>query len=180
MFTLNSLVVYPSQGVGIIERIDHKNVGAVDCEFYIVRIRANNITLMVPVTNAHNVGLRLLSDKNEARKIYDLIREPSEQQIFTGQNWNRRYREYTLRLKSPELLTVAGVLHELLIIGRCKELSFGERRILDQAMDLVCGELSEVLNLDFESIKGELLTLFARPLETADTDPNKKMLKADA
>ena len=145
MFTPDDLVVYPAQGLGKIERIDRQNVGGIMCEFYIVRIRANNITLMVPVNNAVNVGLRTLTPKNEAQRILQSLRGDTDTQVYTGQNWNRRFREYSERLKSPELAVVTEVLRELLLIGRGKELSFGERRLQEQAMGLVTGELAEVL-----------------------------------
>lgn len=160
MFFIDSLVVYPAQGVGKIERIDHKNVGGIDCEFYIVRIRANNITLMVPVKNAANVGLRPLIDKTEAIAILDFLRGDLDKTIFIGQNWNRRFREYSGRLKSPDLGVVAEVLRELLLIGRGKELSFGERRLLEQAMGLVSGELAEVLHMPAEDLRESLLNFY--------------------
>lgn len=157
MFTPDDLVVYPAQGLGKIERIDRQNVGGIMCEFYIVRIRANNITLMVPVNNAVNVGLRTLTPKNEAQRILQSLRGDTDTQVYTGQNWNRRFREYSERLKSPELAVVTEVLRELLLIGRGKELSFGERRLQEQAMGLVTGELAEVLELSEASLRGELL-----------------------
>ena len=163
MFSTDNLVVYPAQGVGKIERIDQKEIGGVPCEFYIVRIRANNITLMVPVQNAVNVGLRALVSKNQASLILDNLHKNLEQTIFTGQNWNRRFREYSERLKRPDLNVVAEVLRELLLIGRSKELSFGERRLLEQAMSLVSGELSEVLGIPFDDLKDELFAYYAPP-----------------
>lgn len=103
MFTTDDLVVYPAQGVGKIENIDRQTVGGVACEFYIVRILTNNITLMVPVANATNVGLRSLIDAAQAQTILDeLAADPCSGQIYTGQNWNRRYREYSEKLKSNE------------------------------------------------------------------------------
>lgn len=161
MFNIDNLVVYPAQGVGKIERVDHKNIGGVDCEFYIVRIRANNITLMVPVQNAANVGLRALITTNQAQGILETLRGDLEKSVFTGQNWNRRFREYSERLKSQDLAIVAEVLRELLLIGRGKELSFGERRLLEQAMSLVSGELAEVLALSADDIRSELLALYS-------------------
>lgn len=161
MFSEHNLVVYPTQGVGQIERIDQKNISGINCEFYIVRIRSNNITLMVPVKNAANVGLRPLISNDQAQTILNDLRGDLEKSIFTGQNWNRRFKEYSERLKSPDLAIVADVLRELLLIGRGKELSFGERRLLEQAMNLVCGELAEVLNLSTEDLREELLTLYA-------------------
>ncbi|WP_165077327.1 MULTISPECIES: CarD family transcriptional regulator [unclassified Desulfovibrio] len=169
MFSPDKLVVYPAQGVGRIERIDHKDIGGIACEFYIVRIRANNITLMVPVHNAVNVGLRPLITRKEASRILDMLRSDRERTVFTGQNWNRRFREYSERLKSPELAVVADVLRELLLIGRTKELSFGERRLLEQAMSLVGGELAEVLGLSAEELRDELTALYAAAQPTAET-----------
>ncbi len=163
MFKADNLVVYPAQGVGQIERIDQKNIGGVDCDFYIVRIRSNNITLMVPVQNAVNVGLRSLVSKAQAQSILESLHGDIEQTVFIGQNWNRRFREYSERLKSPDLAVVSEVLRELLLIGRSKELSFGERRLLEEAMSLVSGELAEVLAISASGIRDDLLELYAPP-----------------
>lgn len=164
MFSSNNLVVYPAQGVGKIERIDHKTIGGLDCEIYVVRIKSNNITLMVPVKNAINVGLRPLVSKSQAKNILKFLHEECNKTIFTGQNWNRRFREYTCRIKSSDLNIVAEVLRELLLIGRGKELSFGERRLLEQAMGLVSGELAEVLQIDAEDLRTSLLSLYSPPV----------------
>ena len=163
MFTPDDLVVYPAQGVGQIERIDSKTVGGLVCELYIVRIRANNVTLMVPVNNAAHVGLRTLTATEEAVRILEELRNSTGKAVHTGQNWNRRFREYSERLKSPSLAIVAEVLRELLLIGRSKELSFGERRLQEQAMGLVTGELSEVLEIAEDKVRDELLEIYAPP-----------------
>lgn len=163
MFDIDNLVVYPAQGVGRIEGIDRRDIGGAECEFYIVRIQANNITLMVPVNNANAVGLRHLSNTVQASAVLASLRGDLDQQVFTGQNWNRRFREYSERLKSSNLAVVADVLRELLLIGRTKELSFGERRLLEQAMGLVTGELAQVLEIDESAIRDELLEFYAPP-----------------
>jgi len=170
MFTPDDLVVYPAQGVGKIERIDRKTVGGVACELYIVRIRANNITLMVPVNNAAHVGLRALTAPADAEAILESLRTDSGKTIYTGQNWNRRFREYSDRLKNPDLSIVAEVLRELLLIGRSKELSFGERRLQEQAMGLVTGELEQVLHLNEDDIRDELLGIYAPPPVPEEAD----------
>ncbi|MCL2123120.1 MAG: CarD family transcriptional regulator [Desulfovibrionaceae bacterium] len=163
MFVVGDLVVYPAQGVGKIERIDQKAVGDAPCAFYIVRILSNDITLMVPVKNAPNVGLRALTSLEHARRILDGFADHGSFSGYTGQNWNRRYREYTERLKSSKLADVANVLHELLLIGRGKELSFGERRLLEQAMSLVSGELAIVLNDSEQTVREIIQQAFALP-----------------
>ena len=163
MFTPDDLVVYPAQGVGKIESIDSQTIGGIACDFYIVRIQANNVTLMVPVNNAAHMGLRTLTTTEEAERILEELRNSTGKVVHTGQNWNRRFREYSERLKSPELSVVTEVLRELLLIGRTKELSFGERRLQEQAMGLVTGELSEVLKVEEDSLRDELLELYAPP-----------------
>jgi CarD family transcriptional regulator len=163
VFAVGDLVVYPAQGVGKIESIDQKAIGDASCAFYIVRILSNGITLMVPINNAHNVGLRPLTSLEHARSILEGIADHGPFSGYTGQNWNRRYREYTERLKSSRLTDVANVLHELLLIGRGKELSFGERRLLEQAMALVSGELAIVLNNSEQAVRETIQQAFALP-----------------
>lgn len=167
MFTSGNLVVYPAQGVGEIEEIDHREIGGMQCDFYIVRIRANRVTLMVPVKNAASVGLRPLVSTTEAKNILEGLRTDLDKPVFTGQNWNRRFREYTERLKSSNLAIVSELLRELLLIGRTKELSFGERRLLEQAMNLVSEEIAEVLHLGVDELRDELMLLYA-PVSTED------------
>ncbi|MBI9112396.1 CarD family transcriptional regulator [Maridesulfovibrio ferrireducens] len=165
MFELSQLVVYPSQGVGKVERIESQEISGSTAEFYIVRILSNNVTLMVPVFNAHNVGLRPVCSNQEGLGIYECLKDRSDFTGYTGQNWNRRYREYSEKLKSGDLQDVAYVLKELFLIGRDKELSFGERRLLEQAMGLVSMELSFALDLPQDKVKEEINALFSDVLE---------------
>jgi len=161
VFKINELVVYPSQGVGRVERIESQEIGGVKADFYIVRILSNNVTLMVPVLNAENVGLRPVCDVTVGQSIFDSLNDRSDFTGYTGQNWNRRYREYSEKLKSGDLSDVAYVLKELFLIGKDKELSFGERRLLEQAMGLVTMELAHSLGRSQETIKEEIEEMFA-------------------
>lgn len=165
MFSPDELVVYPAQGVGKVERIERQEVGGVTAEFYIVRILTNNVTLMVPVKNAANVGLRPLCSVERATEIMLSLEDRSGFTGYTGQNWNRRYREYSEKLKSPDLGDVAYVLRELLLIGKDKELSFGERRLLEQAMSLLVVELSHVQGLTQEEVRANIEALFQDVLQ---------------
>ena len=160
MFAVADLVVYPAQGVGRVERVERQEISGTNAEFYIVRILSNNVTLMVPVKNADNVGLRALSKSAEGQNILESLKDRSDFTGYTGQNWNRRYREYSEKLKSGDLADVAYVLKELLLIGRDKELSFGERRLLEQAMNLVTMELAYALDKEQQEIKSRIEELF--------------------
>ncbi|ABB38926.1 transcriptional regulator, CarD family [Oleidesulfovibrio alaskensis G20] len=160
MFVPDQLVVYPAQGVGKVERLESQVVGGAEAEFYIVRILSNNVTLMVPVKNAVNVGLRALCSAEEGQKILDSLQDRSDFTGYTGQNWNRRYREYSEKLKSGSLEDVAYVLKELLLIGKDKELSFGERRLLEQSMGLITLELAHALDTTQEDVKARIEVFF--------------------
>ncbi|UZP68491.1 CarD family transcriptional regulator [Desulfovibrio mangrovi] len=161
MFTPDQLVVYPAQGVGKVERIERQTIGGAEAEFYIVRILSNNVTLMVPVRNAVNVGLRAVCSAEQGASILDSLADRSGFTGYTGQNWNRRYREYSEKLKSGELADVAYVLKELLLIGKDKELSFGERRLLEQAMGLITLELAHALGKKQQDVQTEIEEMFA-------------------
>lgn len=165
MFSPEQFVVYPAQGVGVIERLERQMVGGLEAEFYIIKIFTNNITVMLPVKNTKTVGLRTLCTKKEAAEVLDSLQDRSNFTGYTGQNWNRRYREYSERLKSPSLLDVAYVLKELFLISAEKELSFGERRLMEQAMGLISSELSHVLKKDPAEIKTEIESYFLDILE---------------
>lgn len=160
MFSPNQLVVYPAQGVGKVERIERKEIGGACMELYIVRILGNNVTLMVPVATAKNVGLRPLSDKDKAEEVLASLQDRSGFNGHIGQNWNRRYREYSDKLKSGDLADVCHVLKELILISGEKELSFGERRLQEQAMALVTIELACVLDKEPDSVKALVESFF--------------------
>jgi len=153
VFSPNQLVVYPAQGVGRVERIERQEIGGVGMELYIVRILSNNITLMVPVITAKNVGLRPLSDRMKAENVLESLQDRSGFSGHIGQNWNRRHREYSEKLKSGDLVDVCKVLKELILISGEKELSFGERRLQEQAMALVTIELACIMGKEPEDIK---------------------------
>ena len=164
MFVQQELVVYPAQGVGQIERVEAREVAGVSAQFYIVRIVSNNVTLMVPVNNARNVGLRGLCSRETGMTILESLRDHGEFTGNTGQNWNRRHRDYSERLKSGDLQCVAMVLRELLLISRDKGLSFGERRLLEQAMGLVTLELAYVLGRTQDDVREEINEIYANVL----------------
>ncbi len=175
MFSVDELVVYPAQGVGKVERIETQEIGGVATELIIVRILSNNVTLMVPVRNAKNVGLRGVYSSEQANDIYTYLQDRSDFTGYSGQNWNRRYREYSEKLKSSDLKDVAYVLKELILIGKDKELSFGERRLLEQAMGLISLELSFALRQDQNDVKKTIEGLFADILQPKEESENEEV-----
>ncbi len=171
MFTPGQLVVYPAQGVGMIEGITRQQIGNAEVELYVVSILGVNITLMVPVSNTGNVGLRELCSPDEAVAIMGSLLDRTGFTGYTGQNWNRRYREYSERLKSGALADSAHVLKELRLLTGEKELSFGERRLLEQATHLVVMEIACILQKAPEEIKEEIDSFFADVVRPQEKKP---------
>ena len=161
MFKKDELVVYPAQGVGRVEGVKSYEVDGTRSDFYVVRILSNNGTLLVPVNNADNVGLRAVCDEDYGRVVLNSMYDWSDFKGYAGQNWNRRYREYSEKLKSGDLADVAYVLKELVLISQDKELSFGERRLMEQAMTLITMELSFALGRQQHDVQGEIEQIFS-------------------
>ena len=113
---------------------------------------------MIPTKNTDAVGLREIVSTKEIPRIYDILKDRTVS--IEGQAWNRRYREYMEKIKTGSVFEVAEVLRDLILLKTDKDLSFGERRILDMARNLLVKELSVAKNSPEESIKNDLETLF--------------------
>jgi CarD family transcriptional regulator len=141
MFKVGDMAVYPSQGVGIVEAIESRDIGGSVNNFYVLRIIDNDMTIMIPVDNIANVGLRTLIDQSRIGAIYELL-ETKLDEIPATVSWSRRQREYNDKIKSGDLFEVAEVLRELYLIKEGKELSYGEKKVLELARRLLVKELA--------------------------------------
>ncbi len=151
MFKLGDLAVYPAHGVGKIESVESKTIGGKKQDFYILRILENGMKIMIPVQNASAVGLRELLCTDEISKVYDILR--SREVSVNGGTWNRRYREYMEKIKTGSIYDLAEVLRDLTVLRMDKELSFGERKMLDTARTLLLKELSIVQELSEDEVE---------------------------
>lgn len=140
MFKIGDMAVYPTQGVGVIEDIENREYSGQSQRFYILRIVDSDMKIMVPVGNAGNVGLRRLIDQNCITGIFDALAEPTDHGKIAS--WSRRQREYNDKLKTGDLLEVAEVLRDLYQISSAKELSYGEKKVLEQARKLLITEVA--------------------------------------
>ena len=94
-----------------------------------MRILDNNMIIMIPTTNVDHVGLRDIIAKTELPKLFSILKKRDV--ILDSQTWNRRYRDYMEKIKTGSVFEVAEVYRDLLILRFDKELSFGERKMLD-------------------------------------------------
>ncbi len=140
-FRSGELAVYPAHGVGKITGVETREVSGESKHFYILKVLDTEATIMVPVENADNVGLRKIVKKSLVPKVYDILKD-KDGVILDNQTWNRRYRDYTDKIKSGCVMEVAKVLRDLYLLKFDKELSFGERKMFDTAKNLLIKELS--------------------------------------
>jgi CarD family transcriptional regulator len=138
MFKIGDYAVCPGHGVGQICDVEERDLGSETKSFYIVKLLANGMTVMVP-TDSEN-GIRHLVSQNEIDEVYGLLQD-HEVEIDTS-TWNRRYREYMLKIKTGSLLEIADVLRSLFLLKNKKNLSFGEKKMLEQCRDLLTQEIS--------------------------------------
>ena len=135
MFNVGDLAVYPAHGVGVIEKIESQEISGFSQDFYIMRILDNGMKIMIPTDNVDNVGLREIIGKSEVPKLYSILKK--RDMTIDNQTWNRRYREYMDKIKTGTAYEVAEVYRDLLMLKLDKDLSFGERKMLDTARTLL-------------------------------------------
>jgi CarD family transcriptional regulator len=157
MFQIGQLAVYPAHGVGVIESIQERVVSGNVHKFYIMRLLDNDMIIMIPMSNARNVGLRDIIDHTSVPEVYEILSlRPSR---INNQTWNRRYRDYMDKIKTGSPFRVAEVLRDLTLLKTEKDLSFGERKMLDTAKNLLVKELSLVNDKQEDEIEAELQEL---------------------
>lgn len=154
--TIGGIVVYPSHGVVEIQKIEEKEICGVKESFYILKTLGSNVTLMVPTDNASNVGLRPIISKKEVPKILKILGKKSKNNHSSGggigQSWNRRYKEYNEKLKSGNIFEIAEVFQKIHHIRKSKSLSFGEKKLMDNAFKLLVTELAVAKGEEEETI----------------------------
>jgi CarD family transcriptional regulator len=133
-------VVHPKHGLGEIMAIEHREIGGAKGEFFIIQILDTRLRVMVPRTSAQSVGMRPVMSSKEADKVLETMQ--AREVAVDLQPWSRRFRAYTEMAKSGAPHEVAKVLRDMYRLKFDKELSFGERRLLDQAKSLLLKELA--------------------------------------
>ncbi|MEA2102925.1 MAG: CarD family transcriptional regulator [Thermodesulfobacteriota bacterium] len=155
MYKIGDTVVYPAHGVARIELIEEREISGLRIPFLILKILETQMTVMVPVSNAHNVGIRELIDKAGTKKVMGILAQKDV--AVDNQTWNRRYREYMDKIKGGSTYEIAEVLRDLNILKRGKELSFGERKMYDTAKNLLVSEISISKNSDPAEVERRIL-----------------------
>lgn len=157
LFKVGDRVVYPMHGAGVIEAVEEREVLGETQHYYIMRMPIGDMKVMIPVNSVDGVGLREVVDGNAIEGVLEVLRAEDTEM---SSNWNRRYRANAEKLRTGDILEVAGVVRNLTIRDRDKGLSTGERKMLENARQILISELvlvsdmneDEVMNLLEEAI----------------------------
>lgn len=158
-FQVGDKTVYPGYGVAEITGIENREISGTLQKFYVLRVLGKDMTLMVPMSNADSVGLRPIIGPPEVEEVYQVLRTRGEK-ISTA-TWNRRHREYMDKIRTGELTKIATVLRDLYLLRSDKDLSYGERNMLEMAKGLLVQELALAKDMTEEALEQELEGLFA-------------------
>jgi CarD family transcriptional regulator len=152
-FKKGDKVVYPSQGVSVVEGISNEELAGTNMRCYHLRLLATDSNVIVPVSNTDRVGLRPLSEKEVVKKAMRRLRaaEPGD-----PDNWKDRYRANLDRIKTGDLDEIVDVLLCLAEVAGRKTLSFRERKMYDHARQLLAFEVAEVEGRSVEKVESDL------------------------
>src|SRR5436853_1233670 len=154
-FHIGDKVVYPNHGVGVIEQISSRTIGASVEKYYLLKIKANSLKVKVPFHNVNTVGLRRVVKNGEIQKIVDFLMDG---ECDNNADWKYRFKENSERMRTGSLLDVAAVLKGLLLLNQSKPLSFREKKMLERARYLLVSELAMARNVEEPEIE-EVLSL---------------------
>jgi CarD family transcriptional regulator len=157
-FQVGDKAVYPVHGVAEVVSLEKRDIGGNATPVYILKIVETGLKIMVPVSNAGAVGLRELIAKKQVAEVYAILK--SRDVPRDTQTWNRRYREYMEKIKTGSVFEIAEVMRDLCVLRVSKDLSFGERRMLEQARSLLVRELALAKGVGEDKVGAEIDALF--------------------
>ncbi len=158
-FTVGSKAVYPVHGVAEVVGLEQRDIGGSQTAVYILKIIDTGMKIMVPTVNAGSVGLRELITSKQVKEVFEILK--CRDIPRDTQTWNRRYREYMEKIKTGSVFEIAEVMRDLSVLRATKDLSFGERKMLETARGLLVKELALAKGVTEDKILAEVDTIFA-------------------
>ena len=148
MFNIGDKIVYPMHGAGIIVALEEKEILGKKRKYYIMKMPMSEMKVMIPIDNIEDIGIRQIIDGEEMENV---LRVLSDETTKMSQNWNRRYRANMDKIKSGDIYEIASVVRNLIMRDREKGLSTGERKMLNNAKQMLVSEMVLVKDIDNES-----------------------------
>lgn len=150
MFEIGDKIVYPIHGAGVIVGIDTKVILGEKKEYFILKIPVNEMKVLVPLGSMDSVGIREIKTPEEMDKVLEVLKDPTLEKMPT--NWNRRYRFHQDKIKTGELEEIAKVIKNLECLDRQKSLSTGERKVLNNARQIILSEMVLVYDKTYDEV----------------------------
>ena len=157
-FVVGDKAVYPVHGVAEVVALENRDIGGNKTPVYILKILETGLKIIVPTINAGSVGLRDLINSKQVKEVYSILK--SRDVPRDTQTWNRRYREYMEKIKTGSVFEIAEVMRDLCVLRTSKELSFGERKMLENARTLLVKELAIAKGVTEDKIGEEIDSIF--------------------
>ena len=150
--------VYPGHGVGQITSIERKEIMGSHLTFYSIEILESGIKIMFPENRVNTIGIRPVISKEEAEEVLNILKKPDSSLHVQERNWQKRHQAYRDKIQNGSIYEIVDVIKDLHSIKKDKELSYGEKRMMDKAQNMLRSELSVAMN------KKQDLSLPAQPL----------------
>ncbi|MFO7152666.1 MAG: CarD family transcriptional regulator [Bacillota bacterium] len=145
MFNIGDKVVYPMHGAGIIEAIEEKEILGEKQKYYVMRMHFKNMKVMIPIKSVKAIGVRQVVSDEEIEQVLKILRGEKSKMPA---NWNHRYRANMEKIKSGNIFQVAEVVRNLGLRDKEKGLSTGERRMFENAKQILASEIALSKNID--------------------------------
>ncbi|MDD2494134.1 MAG: CarD family transcriptional regulator [Tissierellia bacterium] len=145
MFNLGDKVVYPMHGAGIIDSIESKEILGETKNYFVLKMPIGEMKLMIPVDNVDNIGIRDIIEEDAVGEVVAILKQGA---VLNDSNWNKRYRDNMLKMKTGDIFAVAQVVRDLTYRDREKGLSTGEKKMLISAKQMICSEIALATNED--------------------------------
>lgn len=157
MFNIGDKIVYPMHGAGVIEAIEEKEILGETHKYYILKMPIGDMKVMIPLENVEKIGLREVIKKNEIINVLTVLKGKKSKM---PNNWNKRYRANMEKIKSGDIYEVAEVVRNLMLRDKEKGLSTGERKMLQNAKQILISELILVQNIDEAEAENMINSIF--------------------
>ena len=164
MFTIGDNVVYPTYGLAHITGLENRKILGREQSFYNLRIRKNNLHVMIPVDSAEKVGLREVISPEDVYMVFEIMRLKPP---IIKTPWHHRFNKNVKKLKTGSIFETAEVMRDLMILNSMKSLAIKETRMMNRAKKLVVSEIAfskEATEEDIERLIEDTLQLKAATL----------------
>jgi len=170
-FKVGDVVVYPIHGVARITAIKNENIGGADQLCYILETEIETASpkpvIKLPVDKVESNRVRKIVTEQQVTEVIDILERRGMK--TDTQTWNRRHREYQEKMRSGSIFRAAEVYRDLCLLKKNKDLSHGERRLFDQARNLLIKELSIAKRTEEQEIERTISKIFSQSKPTSAT-----------